>query len=110
MNEDCLNDVTLKDKTNNNNVIITDNNNDAMIDKPSTSTCGKNIISNRYMQVLPTDIKPFPRVTATKENQTFQRKKKKSQILTNTSVLENLEEEEKLKEARNLSLNRNSSF
>ncbi|KAL3265357.1 hypothetical protein HHI36_009565, partial [Cryptolaemus montrouzieri] len=75
MNEDCLNDVSLKDTTNNNNVVITYNNDDALIDKPSTSTRDKNIISNRKMQILPADIKPFPRVIATKENKMFQRRK-----------------------------------
>ncbi|KAL3290373.1 hypothetical protein HHI36_023715 [Cryptolaemus montrouzieri] len=76
-----------------------------MIDKPSTSTRGENIISNKKMT---TDIKPFPRVTAIKENKKFQIKKKISEILTNAPVLENLEEEEKLKEARKSSFHRNS--
>ncbi|KAL3276608.1 hypothetical protein HHI36_011980 [Cryptolaemus montrouzieri] len=88
INEDCLYDVSLKDTTNNNTVVIIVNNNDAMIDKPSTNTRDENIISNRKMQVLP---------------------KKKSEILTNTPVLGNLEEEEKLQEARKSSLNKNSS-
>ncbi|KAL3265524.1 hypothetical protein HHI36_009728 [Cryptolaemus montrouzieri] len=82
-----------------------------MIGKPSTSTRDENIISNRNMKVLPADIKPFPRVKTTKEkdNKKSQRKKKKSEILKNTPVLANLEEEEKLKEPRKSSLNRNSS-
>lgn len=73
---------------------------------PSTSARDENSI-NQKLLVLPTDLKPFPKVAASNENRKFQRKKKKSEILTNTPVLEKLEEGEKLKEARKSGLTKN---
>ncbi|KAL3286416.1 hypothetical protein HHI36_000924 [Cryptolaemus montrouzieri] len=55
------------------------------------------------------DLALAEQVTANKENKKFQRKKKKSVIQINTPVLENLEEEETLKEVKKSGLNRNSS-
>lgn len=91
---------------NEDNLKQTIDNNQVMIDMPSTSARDENSV-NQNLLVLPTDLKPFPKVTASHENRKFQKKKKKSEILTNTPVLEKLEEDEKLKHARKSSLNKN---
>lgn len=102
-------DIQIKHKDGSNednlNQTIIDNEK-VMIDMPSSSARDENSINDKLI-VLPTDLKPFPKATASDENKKFQRKKKKSEILTDTPVLERLEEEEKLKEARKSSLNKN---
>lgn len=50
-------------------------NTEVMIDIPSTSVRDEKLI-NQKLLVLPTDLKPFPKVTASNQNRKFQRKKK----------------------------------
>lgn len=89
----------------NNNKVPNDSDEQMALNTPSTSSATLQNTTPEKHFVSPTALKPFP-TAILNPNKKRQRKKKKTEILTNTPVIERLEEEEKMKEARKSSLHK----